>query len=177
MSSTIIYHQLAGTIPAAHLGANEDYFLVMAQVGESNCYESQTGRRARSWAATGFGTYEQVFTEEIGIASDLEGGMVRWKSMGTSTSPEAYIARVRRMLAMARSVNLSIEGFALCRGEMVCPSFLVKKPKDTPDAREEEMGFSLQDADQMKAFFEIYQDQGHRKMRPYSFVKVHGPRL
>jgi hypothetical protein len=177
VSSEIIYHQVAGIIPAAHLGASEDHFLVMMQVGSSNCYETKTGRRAREWSATGFGTYEQVLTGEIGIASDLEGGMVRWKSMGTRTSPESYISRVRRMLAYARNVDLSAFGYATCRGEWVTPSFFLAKTDVTQKRHTDAEEYSLQDAHQMRAFFEAYQERGLEKMRPYSFVKVYGPRL
>ena len=49
MSSTIIYHQLAGTIPAAHLGANEDYFLVMAQVPLARFIRVPSRRSYSEW--------------------------------------------------------------------------------------------------------------------------------
>ena len=48
MSSTCIYKEFAAKLPADLHGQNEDQFLLVSLVGESNCY-TYSVKRARSW--------------------------------------------------------------------------------------------------------------------------------
>ncbi|UUZ66245.1 hypothetical protein LP417_35100 (plasmid) [Polaromonas sp. P1-6] len=112
MSTTVIVHQAAFKLPLKTVEGKE-LFVVVAQVGDSNCFEAgldgRCGRMARAWQSMFFGTAESIMCDAIRYSSDFEGGMVRMS--GEKATPEKYIARVRRQLAKAESLAVHTDGY------------------------------------------------------------------
>jgi len=105
MSSTIIYHMVAMTVPPELTGSDQPVVLIAAQMGESNCYESHSGRRSRSWQALHFGTRDQVLTDAIQMAGGFEGGGLKLGGASRWVEPETYIRRAKRLLKEADAVR------------------------------------------------------------------------
>ena len=87
-------------------------FAIAIEGGDNNCYVHEHGRsrRARDWGIGMIGTADQVVRQATRFAASCEGGML--KPQGRDCSPEAYIARIRRLLAnpMEPSVTLGYLG-------------------------------------------------------------------
>lgn len=106
MSSTIIYHAVGMTLPSTLTGLDQDTFLIVAQMGDSNCYEISRGggpgRRSRSWSALHWGTEEGVIEDAIRLGAGFEGGSIQLDHYRGYSSPEQYIRRCRRLFTEAR---------------------------------------------------------------------------
>lgn len=165
MSSTIIYHQLGFRLPWQTYGLEEDHFLVVGQMGASNCYEGWgSGRRSRSWQAVHFGTAQHVVLDRIRWGSDFEGRMVKMQHARGDITPEQAIRQVRRLISDAADLNdfsssFTYRGF----GPVTCS---LKKTKIFGD----EPGNLLH---------QICNQQRHHggaMHYPYEFFAVNGPR-
>ena len=78
MSSTIDYQRVA----YRYEDKGEPCFIVLHEAGSSNCFESRTGRRARSWYVLADGWSYSVHGKIVRYASSACGGMLRLNSMG-----------------------------------------------------------------------------------------------
>lgn len=106
MSSTCIYKEFAAKIPADLHGQNEDQFLLVSLVGESNCY-TYSGKRARSWTVQAVGTGHMIIADAIVASRGFESGGLYFGNFGSSgiLLPEQYIAKVRRMIKNAHPLG------------------------------------------------------------------------
>ena len=111
MSTTCIYKAMAVRVPAAMAQQPVDQFLLIELVGSNNCYES-SGRRARSWQITASGPEEVIIADAIYCAGGFVGGMVVYGNFGASgcIGPDEYIAKVRRLLKRAETVDRLDDG-------------------------------------------------------------------
>lgn len=100
MSSEIVYHHTVSRV-ACHKASAPALYAWMWQIGPSNCYESGTNRRSRSWQLAAFGSREQVLRTAIYFAGDCEGGMLKYRSANGFVKPETFIASVRGLLKRA----------------------------------------------------------------------------
>lgn len=111
MSTTCIYKAMAVRVPAAMAQQPVDQFLLIELVGSNNCYE-HSGRRARSWQITASGPEEVIIADAIYCAGGFVGGMVVYGNFGASgcIGPDEYIAKVRRLLKRAETVDRLDDG-------------------------------------------------------------------
>jgi hypothetical protein len=97
VSHRIEYQWAVFRVPATAHGLDEDRFVVAIEGGDSNVFERATGRPARSWTVGMIGTATQVLKQAVSAAASCEGAMLRPE--GRRCTPEAYIRRIRRVLA------------------------------------------------------------------------------
>lgn len=95
MSYTIEYQHACFAVPSGQYGIVEPRFVVACECGSSNCYDHRN-RRTRDWTVLFVGTHSAVLKQAVRSAADCEGGML--KSHKGRYSPEAYIARIRRLI-------------------------------------------------------------------------------
>lgn len=113
MSYWIEYRAAAFVLPADALGRAEPRFVIAIEGGPNNVTTVDRAgreRRARDWHLSMIGTRTQVLRQAVMAAACCEGGSL--KPLGRSTTPEAYIGRIRRLLRTAsvgfeRHVTLS----------------------------------------------------------------------
>jgi hypothetical protein len=74
-----------------------DRFVVAIEGGDNNVWTGS--KRARSWSACMLGTADQVLRQAVYFAGACEGGSL--KPAGRDCTPEAYIRRIRRLIAGA----------------------------------------------------------------------------
>src|SRR5690242_2578043 len=108
MSSDCIYKAFAIRIPAEQADQPEDQFILVTLVGASNSYD-WNDRRARSWQIAAMGDRQTIVADAIYSASGFEGGMTYFGNFGRSgaLAPEAFIAKVRRMMDRALELDSS----------------------------------------------------------------------
>jgi len=106
MSSTCIYKEFVAKISSDLHGGQEDQFLLVTLVGDSNVY-THSGKRSRNWAAQTLGTSQMIIADAICCADGFERGGLYFGNFGSSGSllPEQYIAKARRMIKNARPVG------------------------------------------------------------------------
>jgi hypothetical protein len=106
MSSTCVYKEFAAKIPANLHEQNEDQFLLVSLVGDSNCY-THSGKRSRSWTVQAVGTANMLIADAIVASRGFESGGLYYGNFGPSGSllPEQYIAKVRRMIKNAHPLR------------------------------------------------------------------------
>jgi hypothetical protein len=94
-------------------GLTQPRFAIAIEGGDNNCYVQQRGlgRRARDWNIGMIGTAHQVLRQATRFASSCETGML--KPQGRDCSPEAYVARIRRLLANPMEPSLTLCYLAL----------------------------------------------------------------
>lgn len=177
MSSDIIYHQVAVRIPVAHTGLQEDLFVLMQQIGSSNCYEigrnGRNGRRARAWTAVSFGTGKQILSDGIQTAGHTEGGMLKMGSATDYATPERYIRKVRSLLSDAMSTDVR-NGFRY-QGHPVRLSLAYREPE--VDGRRSKTHYELNHPPSFAEFWARYlAENGHTK-RAWNFFEVSGPEM
>lgn len=113
MSYWIEYQAAAFVLTADTLGRAEPRFVIATEGGSNNVTtvgRSGRERGVRDWYLSMIGTRTQVLRQAVMAAASCEGGAL--KPLGRHTTPEAYIGRVRRLLATAsaefeRHVTLS----------------------------------------------------------------------
>lgn len=178
MSSEIIYHQTCVRIPAEHAGATEDLFIHAVQAGSSNCYEigarGGCGRRSRRWQAFGFGTATDVLTWGIRTAGDSEGGMLKMGGASNWTTPEAYIRKMRSLLAAAAKTDVRF-GHSY-KGERV--GIRIEWREDVEaNASKKVTDYDLSKSDSVKAFWSRYIAENGAKRSAWNYFEVFGPEL
>lgn len=100
MSYWIEYQACCLVITAGFRGVDRDRYVIAIEGGSNNMTERDAcvrTRRARDWSIGMIGTERQVLRQAVATAASCEGHGLRLR--GRSTSPEAYIRRVRRLLA------------------------------------------------------------------------------
>jgi hypothetical protein len=99
MSYVIEYQYAMFCLSTTETGLEEDRYVVAIEAGSNNSYDGCGGnaRRSRQWSICMLGTETQVIQRAVYAAGGCEGGML--KPMGRDCSPEAYISRIRRLLA------------------------------------------------------------------------------
>lgn len=122
---------------------NEPRFVVAVEGGCSNLFEAQasTGRprRVRGWGIGMIGTHRQVLRYATHVAAACEGGSL--KPGGRACTPEAYIARVRRLMAHAHEAGAAERHIALA----------TEVPADHPLAQAERVdGFTYYESGQLQ---------------------------
>ncbi len=70
---------------------------VLAEIGSSNCFESQTGRRARDWYVNFHGAQYSVYGRIANYAGAAAGGMLVIGRMGTWRRAD-YLGNIKRVL-------------------------------------------------------------------------------
>lgn len=117
MSSTCIYKEFAIRIPAEEAGQPDDQFILISLVGSSNSYD-WSGRRSRRWTISGMGSREDIVAYAIYYAGGFERSGTCFGNFGKSgaITPDAYIAKVRRM--MDRALELD-SNFCVLYGNML----------------------------------------------------------
>ena len=96
MSYRIEYQWHAFRERASRFADGEARFVVAVEGGDNNLYDCATNRRSRSWDVCMIGTARQVLMQTVRFAGACEGG--GFKPGGRDCRPEAYIARIRRLL-------------------------------------------------------------------------------
>lgn len=173
MSSDIIYEQAAARIPASHLGAEEDLFLIVQQIANSRTYEAGTRRRSRGWTIMCVGTREQVITEAIVHGCHFESQMLRWKSANGNLLAEEFIAKVRRQLEAAQ--ELTRDDCMACGAHTV--QLRIQLPSGTTGgcgAPGEFERFSLESEQQMREFYARYRKHSEQ-LSLSGCISVYGP--
>lgn len=122
MSYRIEFDYAAWRIPAGEVNMPEDQYLVASLGGDNNVISS-SGAVARSWSGMCLGNHQQVIRQACDRAQSCEGGSLqlpgrRW------IKPEAYIAKVRKLMETAPHIS---EGY---HGEFFRKSFKIYEPKD-----------------------------------------------
>jgi hypothetical protein len=100
MGHWIEYQAVCFTIPAGLRGAERSRFVIALEGGPNNLTErtrSGRERRVRDWYIGMIGTEVQVLRQAVRVAGDCEGMSLRLS--GREATPEAYIRRIRRLLA------------------------------------------------------------------------------
>lgn len=178
MSSEIIYHQTCMRIPAEYAGATEDLFVHAVQAGSSNCYEigarGGCGRRSRRWQAIGFGTATDVLTWGIRTAGDTEGGMLKMGNASSWSTPEAYIRKVRSLLAAAATTDIRL-GHSY-KGKRVSVRIEWREIVE-PNAGKKVTDYAMSQSDSVKAFWSRYIAEEGAKRSAWNFFEVSGPEL
>jgi len=77
--------------------ARGDRFVIAIEGGDNNVWTGS--KRARSWSVCMLGSADQVLRQAVYFAGACEGGSL--KPAGRDCSPEAYIRRIRRLVAGA----------------------------------------------------------------------------
>ncbi len=176
MSSDIIYHESIVRIPASHGQTEEDLYLHMSQSGSSNCFEfgknGNDGRRSRSWQADAFGTEKQVLAASIRTSGYIEGHSLRIGGFSRKSTPEAYIRRVRNLLAKAKQTNVlqghSYAGESL-RFSTYFKNYAVEKP--------ERESYDFTSPEAFREFYQRYVSTEGSKLRADRFFDVYGPEM
>ena len=149
--------------------------MVAIESGSNNCFDHSGGnaRRSRDWSVCMLGTETQVLQKAVYFAGACEGGML--KPRGRDCTPEAYIRRIRRLIA---AEPCSVGGWI--------PEICVAT--DDPIAAElREMGIDLAeekvwgrletrarfDDTQLADFFHLV-DRYHQDLSGWSFARVYG---
>ena len=97
MSYRIEYDWVAIRLPKERIeSAYEDHFILASLGGDNNVYR-QDGKRPRLWSCMALGMSWQVMQTVVEFAAACEGGSL--KPHGRWMKPEAYIARLRRVVA------------------------------------------------------------------------------
>jgi hypothetical protein len=178
MSSTIIYHQIIGRIPKDHAGTSEDLFLLMAQMGCSNCYENgrngRDGRRAREWSVVSFGTANQVMALGMKLSGDCEGGMLKMGSASKHSTPETYVRKLRTMLKDAQTTDL-IEGGIRYQGLDVRAAISWREIK--LEGQAVRTPYNLHSQESFRTFYQRYQQANGHTGTAYRFFEAFGPEL
>lgn len=106
MSSTCIYKEFAVRIPAEQAGQPDDQFILISLVGSSNSYD-WSGRRSRRWSITAMGSRETIVAYAIYYAGGFGRSGTCFGNFGKSgaITPDAYIAKVRRMMDRATELD------------------------------------------------------------------------
>lgn len=105
MSYRIEYQWLALVVDGVGGGAAEPRFVVAVEGGDNNVTTRVwTGRRfverrTRRWEVCMLGTARQVLRQAVAFGGACERGCLR--PLGRECSPEAYVGRVRRLVAWA----------------------------------------------------------------------------
>lgn len=105
MSYRIEYRWLAFAVDGTGADTAEPRFVVAVEGGDSNVTTRMwTGQRlvkrcARRWEVCMLGTARQVLRQAVEFAGACERGCL--KPLGRDCSPEAYIGRIRRLVARA----------------------------------------------------------------------------
>ena len=175
MSYVIEYQYAMYRIPPTDTGLEEDRYVIAVEAGSNNCFDGSGGnaRRSREWGVCMLGTETQVIRRAVHAAGGCEGGML--KPMGRDCTPEAYIRRIRRLLA----------------GEPKCEGFWIPEVRvasDHPavadlraaalDVHEEKVWDRLETRatfpwDRLGEFFRLV-DRHHGDLPAWSFARVHG---
>jgi hypothetical protein len=103
MSYTIEYQATCFILPAGLRGLTKTKFLIASESGSNNLTRRTADgreRRSREWGIAMLGSLDEVVQQAVRIAACCEQGDL--KVGGRWTSPEAYIARTRRLLTQAR---------------------------------------------------------------------------
>lgn len=103
MSYWIEYQARCLVIAAGFRGVDRDRYVIAIEGGSNNMTERDARgrtRRTRAWSIGMIGTERQVLRQAVALAAHCEGHGLRLR--GRSTSPEAYIRRVRHLLANPR---------------------------------------------------------------------------
>ncbi len=103
MSHTIEYQAPCFVLPAGLRGLTQTKYLIATASGSNNVTErTRRGgeRLAREWGIAMIGSHDEVLRQAVVAASCCEGGGL--KVLGRTSTPEAYIARARRLLKAAR---------------------------------------------------------------------------
>ena len=100
MSYRIEYQWHAFRADASRFEDGEPRFVVAVEGGDNNLYDYVTNRRSRNWDVCMIGTARQVLMQAVRFAGACEGGS--FKPGGRDCRPEAYIARIRRLLETER---------------------------------------------------------------------------
>ena len=166
MSSTIIYHQAALRLDRDDFGFAADHYLVAAQMGANNCYDS-SGRRSRNWQVLHFGTDLQVLESIVAQAGDCEGGCVKLRCNTVVLTPEQFLSRGRRLLSEAR-LQGRVPSWTY-RGEPLVVS--VQDPATGCRVLLEERG------EFAKVVTELRQAKTIDWLSPWNFLRVRGPEL
>lgn len=96
MSYHIEYQWHAFRIEASCFHDGQTRFIVAVEGGDNNVYYNRNGRRVRDWTVCMIGTARGVLMQAVRRAGACEGGML--KPGGKDCRPEAYIARIRRLI-------------------------------------------------------------------------------
>ena len=103
MSYRIEYDWVAIRLPKERIeSAYEDHFILASLGGDNNVYRSD-GKRPRRWSCMALGMSWQVMQTVVEFAAACEGGSL--KPHGRWMKPEAYITRLRRVVADAVSLE------------------------------------------------------------------------
>lgn len=103
MSYMIEYQATCFVLPAGLRGLTKTKFLIASEAGSNNLTRRDASgreRRTREWEIAMLGSPDEVLQQAVMVAAACEQGGL--KVRGRWTSPEAYIARTRRLLTQAR---------------------------------------------------------------------------
>lgn len=193
MSSRIEFGYAAWRIPGAELGKSEDQFLVAALGGDNNLI-SQSGAVARSWSAVCIGTHQDVIRQACRLAKSCEGGSVQMPGRRCLT-PEAYIAKFRRLMVDAPHISAGYKGewfgkqFTISESveridtlredhpEEIARLYAYREPTKTQDwySKADKLGWTFStDPEEMKLFFSVL-PIFLGKVFAWNLAKVRGP--
>lgn len=179
MSSTIIYHMLAVTIPKDYTGLEQDLFAVLAQCGCSRTYESSSGnaRRVRAWQAWAFGTHEQVIDQTITEAGTCEGGGMSVGHHNSGTTPEQYITKVRNLLKKAESLDITRGPIPFKEGQVNMHFYRTVPATEPAGEPQTEKVYLGDQADLQKLLHDPEFMQMTQRTYAYNFLKTTGPEI
>lgn len=104
MSYRLEYRYAGLLIPGASLHDGVDRYAICIEGGDNNVWEHDNKRRARSWDCSLLGTREEVMEGACYFASSCEDGNLQ--PNGKNTTPEAYIARIEKLVDSARNIEI-----------------------------------------------------------------------
>jgi hypothetical protein len=102
MSSEIVYGFECVRFTAEEAGGHEDQYILVHQIGSSNCFETRTGRASRDWSIMAVGCKYQVMETVVKAAAYCEGGILKIHGKGGGAyggvTPETFIRICRKAL-------------------------------------------------------------------------------
>lgn len=101
MSSEIIYRLQAVKISKEFTGDYDDNFIMLAEIGSSNCWEVGRNRRSRDWTMLHAGQHYRSIARCCELAADCEGGMLKMGSASKWCKPEQLLRAWRKALETA----------------------------------------------------------------------------
>jgi len=168
MSTHIIDQVAAVKFPKERTGHYDHLYLIATEGGSNNCFNSQTGKRARAWSPMQAGQHYKCLARACEWAADFCGGCARMNRL----SPEGFIRHCRQTLDTApdydspnRAITLERIAITFNAEEKVAHKFYYERlleKRGQPEQRDqgylrgdlEAFPFNYQDSRDMACFIE-----------------------
>lgn len=168
VSVEIVYRRAVVRVPSSTSGLSQDLFVLVAQSGCSRTYESNSGRRARSWNAWAAGAPDACMRRIIHIAGDCAGGNIHMGHKGNDLKPATFIEGWRRILTTVKPQESPCA--TTIQGQHLAVSFCV--PAADPEGRRQRFDGTLAEYFQLPAIVEALENDALFKL-----IGVSGPDL